>query len=302
MTYAKIDVRPIAGALGADIFGVDLSKPLDNETFAEIHRAYLENLVVFFHDQHITPQQQMAFGRRFGQLDVHPFAKGMDGCPEVLRIVKEADDTAGNFGGTWHSDVTFYEKPALGSVLYAREVPAFGGDTLFANMYLAYESLSDGLKRMLDGLTAVHNASKAYGLKDSRTVRRHGAGSRSMDVRAGADAEIDTEHPVVRTHPETGRRALFVNHVFTQRFKGWTNEESAPLLEFLYRHAVRPEFTCRFRWRKDAIAFWDNRCTQHHAVNDYHGQRREVHRVTVCGDRPFFVADGDGTASAAAAE
>jgi taurine dioxygenase len=302
MTYTRIEVRPIAGALGAEIGCVDLSQPLDNETFAEIHRAFLENLVIFFRDQHLTPAQQMVFAKRFGELDVHPFAKGMDDHPEVLAIVKEADDTAGNFGGTWHSDVTFYEKPALGSILYAREAPAYGGDTLFANMYLAYDSLSDGLKRLLGELTAVHNASKAYGLGESRTVKRHGAGSRSMEVRAGADAEDETEHPVIRTHPETGRRGLFVNHVFTQRFKGWTKEESAPLLNFLYRHAVRPEFTCRFRWETNAIAFWDNRCVQHHAINDYHGQRREVHRVTVCGDRPFYVADGDGSAAAAAAE
>jgi len=297
MTYSRIGVQRVAGALGAEISGVDLSKPLDNETFAEVHRAFLENLVIFFHDQHLTPGQQMAFGRRFGELDVHPFAKGMDGCPEVLPIIKEADDHAGNFGGTWHSDVTFYEKPALGSILYGREIPAYGGDTLFANMYMAYETLSEGMQRLLDGLVAVHNASKAYGLKDSRTVSRHGAGSRSMQVRAGEDAEKETEHPVIRTHPETGRRALFVNHVFTQRFKGWTREESEPLLEYLYRHAVRPEFTCRFRWRKDSIAFWDNRCTQHHALNDYHGQRREVHRVTVCGDRPFFVADRNAAAA-----
>jgi len=299
MRYARIQVQPIAGALGAEITGVDLSRSLDNETFTEVHQAFQDHLVIFFRDQVLTPVQQMAFAKRFGALDIHPFAEGMAGHPEVLPVIKEADDTAGNFGGTWHSDVTFYDKPALGSVLYALETPTHGGDTLFANMYLAYETLSDGMKRMLDGLTAVHNASKAYGLTDSRTVKRHGAGSRSMQVRAGVDAEVETEHPVVRTHPETGRRGLFVNHVFTQRFKGWTKEESAPLLDYLYSHAVRPEFTCRFRWRKNSIAFWDNRCVQHHAVNDYHGQRREMHRVTICGDRPFFVADSGGTVAAA---
>ncbi len=287
MQFKKIDVRPIAGALGAEVQGVDLSSPLDDETFAEVKRAFHENLVIFFRDQQITPQQHVAFAGRFGELDIHPFAKGLDDLPEVLPVIKEAEDHAGNFGGTWHSDVTFYEKPALGSVLYALETPAYGGDTMFANMYMAYDTLSDGLKELLEGLTALHNASRSYGV-DSRTTRRKAKGSKSMEIKFGLDAEAMVEHPVVRTHPETGRKGLFVNHVFTQRFKGWTQEESQPLLDYLYAHAVRPEFTCRFRWRNGSIAFWDNRCVQHYALNDYHGQRREMHRVTICGDRPFL--------------
>jgi taurine dioxygenase len=287
MAASGIDVQKISGALGAEIYGVDLGGPLTNTEFDAVHQAFLDHQVIFFRDQKITPDQHMAFGRRFGELDIHPFAAGLDDHPEVMPVVKEAEDHASyNFGGTWHSDVTFYEKPALGSILYALDVPPYGGDTMFANQYMAYESLSDGMKEMLGGLTAIHNASHAYG-RGGRNDRRDAAATpRSMKVRTGDDAEAEVEHPVVRTHPETGRKSLFVNHVFTRRFKGWTREESLPLLQFLYDHAVRPEFTCRFRWRKGSIAFWDNRCVQHYALNDYHGHRREMHRVTVIGDRP----------------
>jgi len=291
MSFKKIEVHPIAGALGAEVRGVDLSSPLDDETFAEVTRAFHENLVIFFRDQRITPQQQVDFARRYGELDVHPYAKGLDDLPEVLPVIKEAKDHAtNNFGGTWHADVTFYEKPALGSILYALETPAYGGDTLFANMYMAYDALSDGMKELLEGLTALHSASRAYGA-ESRTSRRKEQGSHSMEVRTGDDAEETVEHPVICTHPDTGRKGLFVNRVFTQRFKGWTKEESQPLLDFLYAHAVRPEFTCRFKWRDGSIAFWDNRVVQHYALNDYHGQRREMNRVTICGDRPFLARE-----------
>jgi taurine dioxygenase len=296
MPFKKIEVRPIAGALGAELHGVDLSSPLDDETFDEVKRAFHENLVIFFRDQQITPQQHVEFAKRFGKLDVHPFAKGLDDLPEVLPVIKEADDHAGNFGGTWHSDVTFYEAPALGSILYALETPAYGGDTMFANMYMAYDALSDGLKERLEGLTALHSASRAYGA-ESRTSRRKAKGSQSMQINFGDEAEALVEHPVVRTHPDTGRKGLFVNHVFTQRFKGWTQEESQPLLDYLYAHAVRPEFTCRFQWRDGSIAFWDNRCVQHYALNDYHGQRREMHRVTICGDRPFLAREAHPAAA-----
>ncbi|MCG8544385.1 MAG: TauD/TfdA family dioxygenase [Alphaproteobacteria bacterium] len=297
MSFRKIEVKPIAGALGAEIEGVDLGQPLDDETFGEIRQAFLDHQVIFLRDQNLTPESHMVFARRFGELDIHPFAAGLSEHPEVMPVVKEASDRAGNFGGTWHSDVTFYEKPALGSILYALEAPPYGGDTMFASMYLAYETLSDGMKALLDGLTALHNASRAYGLS-GRTYHRYGAGSKSMKVRIGEDADETVEHPVIRTHPETGRKALFVNHVFTRCFKGWTEEESEPLLQYLYAHAVRPEFTCRFRWRSKSVAFWDNRCVMHHALNDYHGFRREMHRVTVCGDRPFLARDGEVVAAA----
>jgi taurine dioxygenase len=178
--------------------------------------------------------------------------------------------------------VTYLEKPALGSILYAREVPDFGGDTLFANMYMAYDSLSDGMKRMLDGLTAVHSARRPYGSQSDWFSTQ-----RSMEIRRNNSALAEVEHPVVRTHPETGRKALFVNSTFTIRFGGMMEDESAPLLDYLYRHLVRPEFTCRFHWSANAVAFWDNRCVQHYAINDYHGHRRVMHRVTVNGDRPY---------------
>lgn len=281
-----IEIQPIAGALGAEIHGVDLSETLTNSEFDAVHQAFLDHQVIFFRDQDITPEQHIAFGRRFGELDVHPFADGMDDYPEIIHVLKEAKDHSDRtFGGNWHTDVTFYEKPALGSILYALDVPEAGGDTMFANMYAAYDALSDGMKAMLDGLTAIHSASRAYGER-SRVVHRDRQSYTSMKISTSPDAEIEVEHPVIRTHPETGRKGLFVNRAFTVRFKGWTEAESQPLLEYLYAHAVRPEFTCRFRWEKGSIAFWDNRCTHHFAINDYHGKRRSMHRVTVCGDRP----------------
>ncbi|MSO75866.1 MAG: taurine dioxygenase [Alphaproteobacteria bacterium] len=281
MHYEHIEVRPIAGALGAEISGVDLAKPLDNRTFAEIHQALLDNLVIFFRDQTLTPDQHKAFGRRFGGLDIHDYVGGVDGHPEIIPVIKEAEERGKNFGGIWHSDVTYQEKPALGSVLYAHETPPYGGDTLFANQYLAYETLSDGMKAMLGGLQAVHSAVKAYGPERERGRYK------SIQVAAREEAKQEMVHPVVRTHPESGRKGLFVNGVFTLRFAGWTEAESQPLLQFLYQHSVRPEFTCRFPWRDKSVAFWDNRCTQHFALNDYHGHRRAMHRVTVSGDRPF---------------
>jgi taurine dioxygenase len=282
MTYRTISVNPISGALGAEIGGVDLSRPLDGAVIGEIRRALVENLVIFFRDQHLTPDQHLAFGRHFGELQVHDFVEGMDDNQEILEVRKEEYETR-NFGGGWHSDVSYLEKPALGSVLYAREVPAYGGDTMFANQYLAYETLSDGLKQLLGEMRAVHSARRSYGLYAPRAAD---AGDRSMNIRFTEEAHAEVDHPVVRTHVESGKKALYVHGGFTVRFQDMTEEESAPLLNYLYQHAVRPEFTCRFRWQKNSIAFWDNRCVQHNAINDYHGQRRVMHRVTIEGERP----------------
>jgi taurine dioxygenase len=282
MTYRSISVKPIAGALGAEISGVDLSQKLDDAVIGEIRRALVGNCVIFFRDQHLTPDQHLAFGRRFGELQIHEFVEGMADNEEILEVRKEAEELR-NFGGGWHTDVSYLERPSLGSVLYAYEVPAVGGDTMFANQYLAYEALSDGMKSVLDGMTAVHSARRPYGLNASR---RYAAGERSMKYLYGENAHDEVEHPVIRTHVETGRKALYVNGTFTIRFQDMTEEESAPLLDYLYQHAVRPEFTCRFRWEKGSIAFWDNRCVQHNAINDYHGQRRVMHRVTIEGERP----------------
>lgn len=277
--YRRIEAHPIAGALGAEIVGADLSA-LDDELIRDIRQALLDHLVIFFRDQTLTPQQHKAFGLRFGPMDRHPFMNPAEDDPDILLVLKDVEDRV-NVGGIWHSDVTFQECPALGSVLYAKELPPKGGDTLFANMYLAYESLSDGMRAMLDRLTAVHSAAHVFGPNSKRY-----AGKLSTRLHNQEAAVSETEHPVVRTHPETGRKLLFVNSGFTVRFKDMTEEESRPLLDFLYRHLSRPEFTCRFRWTPNAVAFWDNRSTQHLAINDYHGYRRLMHRVTIAGDRP----------------
>jgi taurine dioxygenase len=284
-TNAALDIRPVAGALGAEIFGVDLSRPLDNATIDAVIAAFHQHLVLFFRDQRLTPEQQLAFTRLFGPLMETPFVKPMDGYPMIVQVLKEADERkVSTFGNAWHSDFTSLEEPPLGSVLYALEVPAYGGDTLFANMYAAYDALSPGMKRMLNGLRAIY-VGKPYGTrhgppKDLRT-------SRSIAIeRNRPEADQEVSHPVVRTHPETGRKALFVNAIYTLRFADMTEAESRPLLEWLYQHVTQPEFTCRFRWSKGALALWDNRCTLHYAVNDYDGSRRLLHRTMIAGDRP----------------
>jgi len=276
-----IVVRPVAGALGAEIDGVVLAEPLDDAAVASIRRALLEHQVVFFSNQSATPAGLKAFAGRFGPLYVHPYARGLPDHPEVVPVVREPDDVGRVFGGTWHTDMTFEDEPVLGSALYAVDVPPRGGDTMFASQSAAYDALSDGLKRVLVRLNAVHSAAMAYG-------RGTVAGARTMALKT-VDAPSEVVHPVVRIHPETGRPGLFVNRLNTRRFDGWSEAESAPLLEFLFAHAVRPEFTCRFRWRPGSLAFWDNRSVQHLALNDYAGHRREMHRVTLCGDRPYGV-------------
>ncbi len=286
MTYRNIEVKPIAGALGAEIDGVDLSETPDEATFSEIRQALHDNLVIFFRDQHLTPAQHLAFARCFGEIETHRYAKGLDSHPEVLPVVKEADDGAANFGGIWHSDVSFHEEPPMGQILYALEVPKAGGDTIFVNMHRAYDALSDGMKMLLADLKAIHTGERSYGASDSQVTRRQDQFSRSMNVNVKEDADAEVAHPVVRTHAETHRKSLFVSAISMQRFEGMTHEESRPLLDFLTAHARRPEFTCRFNWRNKSVAFWDNRCTQHYALNDYHGQRRVMHRVTIAGERP----------------
>lgn len=277
-TYSRIAVRPIAGALGAQIEGVDIAAGLDADTIAEIRRAFLDHNVIFLRGQDITPAQFLGFAKQFGQPSEYPFLHGLEGFPVITPVVKLEDETVA-FGGLWHTDTSYLEEPPLGTMLLAREIPPYGGDTLFANLYLAYESLSPGMKRMLDGLIAVASSKKAD-VSKTREDRIRDSG------RADAQDEYLAEHPVVRTHPETGRKALYVNLAHTLRFKDMTEEESAPLLNYLYQHAVRPEFTCRFSWEVGSMAFWDNRCTLHNPVNDYHGFRRVMHRITLKGDRP----------------
>jgi taurine dioxygenase len=274
----SLKVEPIAGALGAEITGVDLSKDLSDDTVAEIRRAWLEHQVVFFRDQDLPPARFLAFAQRFGEPIEYPFVKGLDEMPKIIPVLKLETEKI-NFGGIWHSDTAYLDVPPMASMLVAREVPATGGDTLFASMYLAYETLSAGMKRMLEGLVAV-NSSAAADVSRTREDRIKDS------ARADAKKEYEAAHPVVRVHPETGRRALYVNTAHTVRFEGMTDEESTPLLKYLYQHQVRPEFTCRFRWRPGSLAFWDNRCAQHNAVNDYQGHRRLLHRITLAGDKP----------------
>ena len=276
--YRHIEVRRVAGALGAEVHGVDLSVPLPAETTAEIRRAWLENLVIFFRDQALTPAQYMVFAQSMGEPVEYPFVKGIEGHPRIIEV-KKLEHEKVNFGGVWHSDTAYLDAPPMASMLLAREIPPYGGDTLFANQYLAWEALSAGMQRMLEGMTAINSSARA----DVSKTREDRLKS---DGREDAPREYNAEHPVVRTHPETGRKALFVNIAHTARFTGWSEEESAPLLQYLFAHQVKPEFTCRFVWRPGSLAFWDNRCAQHNPVNDYHGYRRLMHRITLAGDRP----------------
>ena len=273
-----MEIRRIAGALGAEILGVDLSAPLSAETVDAIRQAYLEHLVIFFRDQTLDAPAYLRFAHLMGTPVEYPFVKGIDGYPEIIEVLKLEHERT-NFGGVWHSDTAYLDEPPKGSMLLARQIPPYGGDTLFANQYLAYESLSDGMKRMLDPLVAVNSSAKA---DVSRTREDRLRDSARDDARA----VYEVEHPVVRTHPETGRKALYVNLGHTTRFDGWTEAESKPLLDFLFAHITKPEFTCRFRWRSGSLAFWDNRCTMHFAINDYPAETRVMHRATICGDTP----------------
>jgi taurine dioxygenase len=273
-----LEVRRIAGALGGEIHGVDLSSPLSEDSVAEIRRALLDHLVIFFRGQDLTPAQFLAFARSMGRPVEYPFVKGIPDYPEIIQVMKLEDERS-NFGGIWHTDTAYLEMPPMGSMLLAREVPPVGGDTLFANQHLAYEALSPGMRRLVDGLTGVNSSAKADVTKTREDRLR-------TDAREDARTEYLAEHPVVRTHPETGRRSLYVNIAHTVRFQDMTEEESAPLLGYLFQHQVRPEFTCRFQWAVGSIAFWDNRCTLHNPVNDYHGYRRVMHRITLAGDQP----------------
>jgi taurine dioxygenase len=272
-----MNVKRIAGALGAEIGGVDLGALSDAEV-AEIRLLWLEHLVIFFRGQPLSPPAYLAFARRIGNPIEYPFVKGIPGFPEIVEV-KKLEGEKVNFGGVWHSDTAYLEVPPMASMLLAREIPPQGGDTIFANMYLAYEALSEGMKRLLDPLVAVNSSAKA-------DVTRTREDRLKTDAREGAVRELLAEHPVVRTHPETGRKALYVNFAHTVRFHGMTDEESAPILEYLFQHQVRPEFTCRFSWQVGSLALWDNRCAQHNPVNDYHGYRRLMHRITLAGDRP----------------
>lgn len=275
-----IEILPVSGSLGAEIRGVDLAAPLSETVAGGIRAAFAEHLVLFFRGQRLEPQHQVAFGEHFGPVGLYPFAEPLEDHPEVIAIIKEKDQTT-NFGGTWHSDTTYLETPPAATLLYAKDLPPYGGDTLFANMYLAYESLSAGMQRLLDGLIGISSAEK-----DNAFLRGDHLGSGSMTGTSAEQRGYVAEHPVVRTHPVTGRKALYVNSAHTVGFKGMTAQESAPILGYLLDHLCREDFTCRFRWEEGSLAVWDNRCSQHYPLNDYHGFRRVMHRVTIKGERP----------------
>ena len=277
-TYQHIEVRRVAGAIGAEIHGIDLARGLSDAAFAEIHRAWLAHQVIFFRGQDLPPAQFQSFAQRFGEVVEYPFVKGIEGFPLIVPVVK-LEHERHNFGGLWHTDTAYLEAPPMATMLIARELPPCGGDTLFASATAAYDALSATMQTLLAGLRGVNLSARADVTK-TREDRVNDAPG------AAATKEFVAEHPVVRTHPETGRKSIYVNSGHTARFAGMSDEESRPLLDFLFAHQTRPEFTCRFSWQPASIALWDNRCVLHNPVNDYHGYRRVMHRVTLKGDRP----------------
>lgn len=275
-------IEPISGALGAEILDIDVSGELANSEAAAVRDAFHEHKVIFFRDQSLTPVAQKRFASLFGEPEIYPFIKGFDEAPEVIEILKTETDVK-NFGGSWHSDTSYMPEPALGTVLHALETPQAGGDTLFANCAMAYDALSDGMKRMIAGLRAINSSENGYSGGRAKAMANLDAMKGTYNTAATV---FESAHPVVRTHPETGWKSLYLNKSHTAHFEDMTREESRPLIEFLTDHMVRPEFTCRFRWRPGSIAIWDNRTTLHFAANDYAGKRRRMNRVVLKGDRP----------------
>lgn len=274
MPYERIRLEPIAGALGAEVAGVNLAEPLDAATEKEIHDAWMEHQVLFFRDQDLTPAQHTSFGRRFGELHVHPVlpSRRAEGFPEI--VVLESGEAAPYVAENWHSDVTFERKPPLGSVLRGVVIPDHGGDTMWASMYAAYEALSSTMQRLLSELRAVHDGGQFTKVATEEQRAELAKNQRAI-------------HPVIRTHPVTKRKALFVNYGFTRKIDGMRSAESNALLRFLFDHIASPDFSCRFRWRPNSMAMWDNRCTQHRVVADNLRAHRRVERVTIIGDEPF---------------
>jgi taurine dioxygenase len=278
--YSTITITPISRFVGAEIGNVDIAAGLSEEQFLEIRRAFVTHGVIFIRDQDLTPDQHIEFAKRWGEINVNRFFQAVDTHPVIAEVRKEPSQKS-NIGSAWHTDHSYDQIPAMGSILYAREVPKIGGDTLFSSMYAAYDHLSDGMKDTLLRMSAEHSSRHAFG--EAAYV------DRDMDDVADrlsntADAIQDATHPVIIKHPLSGRSALYVNGDFTVKFEGWSKQESQPLLDYLYQHARQNEFTCRFKWQKGSIAIWDNRATHHCALNDYQGERRLMHRITVEGE------------------
>jgi taurine dioxygenase len=274
----QLEVRPLSRAVGAEILGINLLEPVTDAQIAEIRKIWLQNSVVFFREQPLEPGAFQAFAQRFGEIIEYPFVKGLPDFPLIVPVLKLPHEKH-NFGGVWHTDTTYLQEPPMATMLIARELPPVGGDTLFASNYAAFEGLSPALQDTLRTLKGVNSSAKA--------AVTHSREDRVADSATDKGrSELNSEHPVVRTHPETGREALYVNPGHTLRFAGWTEEESAPLLNYLFEQQVKPEYTCRFVWRPGSIAFWDNRCALHNPINDYHGYKRLLHRITLKGDKP----------------
>ena len=277
MSYCHLELSPANTAVGAFVNNLDLSEPLDDAVAAELLDAHAQYGVLFFRDQTLSPEQHIELAQRLGQINVNRFFTPVGGFPQIAEVRKEPDQVT-NVGGGWHTDHSYDQIPALGSLLYARELPEQGGDTLFASTYAALDALSSGMQKMLSRLSAVHSSRHVFGAGANRPA--------DLNTRFG-NAEAATQdavHPVIVEHPRSGRKTLYVNPGFTTRFDGWTEEESAPLLQYLFRHISKPEFTYRFQWEPGSLAFWDNRCTWHYALNDYHGARRLLHRITLEGE------------------
>jgi taurine dioxygenase len=272
----KININQIIGNIGVEIQGVDLSKKVPDSLFNEIRDAFVENGLIFFRDQNLTPEEHIRFAEQWGKININRFFAKVDGYDQIAEVRKEPAQE-GNIGGEWHTDHSYDQIPALGSILLAKETPRNGGDTLFASMYKAYESLSNGMKETLEGLNAIHSSRHVFGIDSGYSKSSKGR------IRSPELATQDAIHPVIITHPESKKKALYVNSTFTLRFDGWTAEESKPLLNYLYDHAANEENITRFQWSPGSIAFWDNRCTWHNALNDYHGERRLMHRITIEG-------------------
>ena len=284
MLNREIQVKPISGGLGAEIEGVDLST-LDDTKFAEINQAFLDHQVIFFRDQDITPEQQLNLALRFGKIHYHPYMMGMVDHPEILEIIKEPGETY-TFGAAWHTDQMFNPSPAKATMLYAKETPSVGGDTMFSSMYKAYDGLSDAMKVMLKDVKTFNAGDRFKNMGGGSRAERY-AGNKSMagKVRDPGNQITEAHHPLFRTHPETGRTGLYIGS-HTQGFEGMRADEADPIIDFLRRHSIRPEYLCRFRWEPDSMAIWDNRCVQHYAVPDYN-ERRRMHRITIAGDVPY---------------
>jgi len=273
---SNILINPTSGSMGVEIHNVDLSKELSDSLFSEIRETFIEHGLIFFRDQELTPDDHLRFAKRWGEININRFFVKVEGYDQIAEVRKDADQKI-NIGGAWHTDHSYDQVPAMGSILLAKETPKIGGDTLFANMYRAYETLSDGMKKTLEAMKACHSSRHVFGA--------HTGYSEASNQRIGNPelATQDAIHPVIITHPESKRKALYVNPEFTVNFEGWTVEESKPLLDYLTEHTTQQENTTRFQWEPGSIAFWDNRCTWHFALNDYPGETRLMHRITVEG-------------------